>query len=656
MVDSKLALLVTICCIFNSGIVNASSDWSYTGDSGPDHWSSLSADCKGTRQSPINIESNAAFPDPTLSALQFLGYEQNLDGAQLINNGHTVQVNLPSDKTFTLLDVNGNNYTALQVHFHWIHKKTSEDGENAGSEHTVNGQHYDAEMHIVHIKQGYSSAADVAHMVDGLGVIGVFLKAQPGAQPNDQFQALFNAARDVTFKDTTSDWNTEDVTLKGLLPKSGSYYRYFGSLTTPPCTQDVVWTVYQTPQILSSRQMAYLQSLTVADEPVGDASEENDEDLLGDNFRPTQPLNGRIVSSYNDFALQAANKHGDHHGWSYKKGAPEHWGEAEAECSATHQSPINFDPQSIEGGSDLEAIDLSDSYDDAVNGKLLNNGHTIKFSIESETDRTFTESSHGDYKALQVHFHWGTGHVNGKDVSVAGGSEHTVNNNHFPIEMHIVHAKLNDEDEALNNDDFAVLGTFFSISNNANDVDQEADEALKTLTQHFHKIQFKDQQADVAAGPVLEHLMPSVKSYYRYMGSLTTPPCTEAVLWTVWTNPVTISTETFLAFQSIFMMVEEEVNQLESTNAASTKEAASPSEYVVSGNFRPVQKLNGRTVLIYDETPTASESSTMMIIMYACIGLVALAVILAAVVFLSRKKSSDESGSALYQKGSEVNA
>lgn len=56
--------------------------------------------------------------------------------------------------------------------------------------------------------------------------------------------------------------------------------------------------------------------------------------------------------------------------------APEHWGEAEAECSATHQSPINFDPQSIEGGSDLEAIDLSDSYDDAVNGKLLNNGHT----------------------------------------------------------------------------------------------------------------------------------------------------------------------------------------------------------------------------------------------------------------------------------------
>lgn len=57
--------------------------------------------------------------------------------------------------------------------------------------------------------------------------------------------------------------------------------------------------------------------------------------------------------------------------------------------------------------------------------------------------------------------------------------------------MHIVHAKLNDEDEALNNDDFAVLGTFFSISNNANDVDQEADEALKTLTQHFHKIQFK---------------------------------------------------------------------------------------------------------------------------------------------------------------------
>lgn len=51
---------------------------------------------------------------------------------------------------------------------------------------------------------------------------------------------------------------------------------------------------------------------------------------------------------------------------------------------------------------------------------------------------------------------------------------------------------------------------------------------------------------------------------------------------------------------------------------------------------------------------TQPESSTMMIIMYACIGLVALAVILAAVVFLSRKKSSDESGSALYQKGKNI--
>jgi len=311
----------------------------------------------------------------------------------------------------------------------------------------------------------------------------------------------------------------------------------------------------------------------------------------------------------------------------------------------------------------LEAIGLSDSYYDAVTGTLSNNGHTIKFAIESEVDRTFHESSHGDYKALQLHFHWGTGYVNGKDVSVAGGSEHTVNNNHFPIEMHIVHRKINDADEVAGNDadDFAVLGTFFSISNNQDEVDLDADQALTQLTQHFKHIQYKGEAAIVSTGgPVLEHLMPEVKSYYRYDGSLTTPPCTEAVLWTVWTHPVTVSTKTFLAFQSIFMMEREEVSHLHSTHSTEAKDVVDPSEYTVSGNYRPVQELNGRTVLIFDENNTApdsAESNTLMIVLYVCIGLAALAIIFAAFVYFSRRKSaSSGESSAEYKKGSEVNA
>jgi len=80
------SLLIAICSIvFGSGFVRASSEWSYAGESGPAHWDALASDCAGIKQSPIDIESNAAFPDPTLSALQFLGYQQNLDGAQFIS-------------------------------------------------------------------------------------------------------------------------------------------------------------------------------------------------------------------------------------------------------------------------------------------------------------------------------------------------------------------------------------------------------------------------------------------------------------------------------------------------------------------------------------------------------------------------------------------
>jgi hypothetical protein len=148
--------------------------------------------------------------------------------------------------------------------------------------------------------------------------------------------------------------------------------------------------------------------------------------------------------------------------------------------------------------------------------------------------------------------------------------------------------------------------------------------------------------------------MPSIKSYYRYLGSLTTPPCTQAVLWSVWTHPVKVPKETLMAFQSIFLMEEDGVNHI------GFKEASSPSEFIVSGNYRPVQELNGRTVVLFDEeaeTPDADETNAMLIVIYVVVGLLVLAIIFAAIVFLRKKKQSKESkDKALYKKGSEVDA
>jgi len=221
--------------------------WGYEGEGAPANWGDLKpeyATCgSGLYQSPIDINKTIT---ASLDTLVFSYKESPL---RIINNGHSIQINYEPGSSFT---VDGQTYELLQFHFH------------APSEHTVKGAFYDMEMHLVH-----------KNSKDELAVVGVMMKK--GA-PNNIIQVLWdNIPAEVNQE---SEVNGISVNASSLLPSDTGYYHYFGSLTTPPCSEGVNWSVLKTPIQVSEEQIAKFRS------------------VMGvDNNRPVLPVNKRFVLS-----------------------------------------------------------------------------------------------------------------------------------------------------------------------------------------------------------------------------------------------------------------------------------------------------------------------------------------------------------------------
>ncbi len=229
--------------------------WDYGKEHGPASWGPLCpefATCgSGRSQSPIDIKGAA--PEtlaPVKTAYQpvELRIVHHEHMADVVNNGHTVQVNYPEGSTLTVGD---QSFVLLQYHFH------------SPSEHTVDGKHFPMEMHLVH------KAAD-----GKLAVLGAFINE---GKANAAFEPVWaNLPKEKGMEVHLSDVK---VDVDALLPRDRTTYRYDGSLTTPPCTEGVKWFVLANPVALSADQVAAFRA------------------IVKDNNRPTQPLNGRKIAT-----------------------------------------------------------------------------------------------------------------------------------------------------------------------------------------------------------------------------------------------------------------------------------------------------------------------------------------------------------------------
>ncbi|XP_035261192.1 carbonic anhydrase 14 isoform X1 [Anguilla anguilla] len=256
--------------------------WTYTGSVGQSQWSEYFPDCGGTRQSPIDVKTSHARHDPSLPPARPLGYRQlGEEPFTLTNNGHTVEVSLPGWMGLGGLPW---QYTAVQLHLHW----GSRGGIGGGSEHTIDGHSTAAELHVVHYNSElYSNVSTAMRQRDGLAVLGVLIET--GEDTNPAFENIINYLENIKHAGQRAPIPAFDV--QSLLPLNlGRYFRYNGSLTTPPCFQSVLWTVFADRVAVSHVQLRKLETALFSG-----PAEESDSLPLQDNYRHPQPLNRRLV-------------------------------------------------------------------------------------------------------------------------------------------------------------------------------------------------------------------------------------------------------------------------------------------------------------------------------------------------------------------------
>ncbi|XP_013227647.2 carbonic anhydrase 12 [Columba livia] len=256
------------------------SKWSYIGPDGEKAWPKKYPFCGGVFQSPIDFHKDILQYDSNLLPLEFIGYNvPSTDQFTLTNNGHSVKMYLSPTMYIRNLPF---EYTASQLHLHWGNRNKSE-----GSEHTVSGKHFAAEMHIVHYNsEKYPDIAAAMDKADGLAVLAILLEIGPF---NPSYEKIFRHFRNVKYKDQTVQ--VPGFNIRELLPdRLDEFYRYEGSLTTPPCYPSVLWTVFRHPVKISQEQLLALETAMYCTE-----SDDPEPLEMVDNFRNVQEFRERLV-------------------------------------------------------------------------------------------------------------------------------------------------------------------------------------------------------------------------------------------------------------------------------------------------------------------------------------------------------------------------
>jgi len=208
----KLLAGLALCPL--CGPTGFAADWSYEGTGGPDKWGDLDPANKacsiGGQQSPINIGE-------TIKAqLQPLKIAWGKTAESIVNNGHTIQVTMPEGSTMSA--GSGGSFRLLQFHFH------------RPSEHTINGANFPMEAHFLHANAAGNFAAIAVLITTG----------RTNKAFNNIVLTMPNRAGSQVKAEPAVDPNA-------FLPPKRGYYRYSGSLSTPPCAETVDWYVMSEP-------------------------------------------------------------------------------------------------------------------------------------------------------------------------------------------------------------------------------------------------------------------------------------------------------------------------------------------------------------------------------------------------------------------------
>ena len=239
---------MSVALAFAAPSVAQQHHFGYSGETGPQNWGALNAEWRacaaGKNQSPIDLGGFVEAKLPPL-ALKYTTL-----GMSILNNGHAVQVNYAKGSQLHTDGHDGRTFELKQFHFH------------SPSEHTLNGKSFPMEMHLVH-----------ADMDGNLAVVAVLMSESPTDNP-----AIAKLWAQMPAKSGEENTLGTKINAADLLPKSKGYYRYSGSLTTPPCSEGVRWYVLKQLGTVSKGQVESFRKA-----------------LGSSNNRPPQSINARAV-------------------------------------------------------------------------------------------------------------------------------------------------------------------------------------------------------------------------------------------------------------------------------------------------------------------------------------------------------------------------
>ncbi|XP_046585200.1 carbonic anhydrase 2-like [Haliotis rubra] len=254
-------------------------EFGYGPDDGPTHWILACPNAGGRHQSPIDIETDLVKFDHHLHQHHLKIDIEKEHNPEVMNNGHSFEVEIREHSTLTGGILGHEEYHLRQFHFHWGLT------DHTGSEHTVNGKHYAAELHFVtYDPKKYGTFNEALAKKDGLAVLAVFIKV--GKHENKEFEKLCDLMHSVEKAHTSCHMKGVFHPSKLLPSDTTKYYTYPGSLTTPPLSECVRWIIMEEPIHVSEHQLKCLRHLKDAHGGP-----------LEDNFRPTMPLGDRVVKA-----------------------------------------------------------------------------------------------------------------------------------------------------------------------------------------------------------------------------------------------------------------------------------------------------------------------------------------------------------------------
>ncbi|KAF5399056.1 Carbonate dehydratase eukaryotic-type [Paragonimus heterotremus] len=264
-------------------------EWSYTNEHTKEaKWPVQYASCNGPYQSPVDIDSTKAQYSSTLQPVCLFPKNESTwshHRYNVTNNGHSVKIDFPPDTWFVSFSNDSTpQYEAVQIHFHWG------TDDSRGSEHSLHGMSFPLEAHLVcYNKLLYNSFAKAADSPYGLAVLGIWVNITSNRNTRRtllrQLGGFQLALPNITDYNKSTTIKAFDLSRLLTLVDPKSYFRYEGSLTTPPCTSNVIWTVFRDSALITTQQLALFRNLHYP--------EEEKSRQMGDNFRSTHEFDSK---------------------------------------------------------------------------------------------------------------------------------------------------------------------------------------------------------------------------------------------------------------------------------------------------------------------------------------------------------------------------